>query len=621
MTYKEQRIAKDPIRVTVPEKADIRQYDGGLRHLYGAKSYQVVRACRTRPEVQDGFGFTYNHAAMLAWWNGRFLLEYLSNPVSEHEGESQTLLVLSKDGRRWDKPQVVFPQYWLTAEHYRGPKKELLPKEGKFCAVMHQRCGFYQTKKGRMLITGFYGISPEPHTAPNNGWGIGRVVREIYEDFTFSPVYFIRYNEAGGYNHTTADQFPFFEESPDQGFVEACRDLLADRVMIQQWYEEQRQDTVLFTQHGGQALCTYTDREGKIVGVYKHGMCSVTEDKGETWSRPVRCLSLETSTGKVWGQRTSDGRYALVYNPSADSMHRWPLAAVTGEDGHVFSGEMLALTTEVAPCRYQGFAKNFGPQYMRGITESCSQSPDGDMWIVYSVNKEDIWITHVPVPLSGGQKEDFSTDFSQERLEANGEIKDWNIYSPLWAPVEYREKDGRAVISLSDTDPYDRAKAERAFPEAQSGILKARVMAEAVGRVPMVIEVQERKGLVPIRIVFCPDGMLRVKANGVYHDAFSYQLNTWYDFQIAYDCVEARYAFTAAVGDKTLFQKELAFCQPAETLERILFATKDTVNMQDLESNGKFCTIGDLPDSDIPVPLSRMLIQSLSVRTGVRAGE
>lgn len=618
MTYKERRTANDPIRILGTEKADIRQYDGGLRHIRGIKSYQAVRACRSKPEMQDGYGFTYNHAAMLAYWNEHFLLEYLSNPVSEHAGDSHTLLVISPDGIHWEKPQVIFPEYWLTAEHYQGPKKELLPKGEKFCSVMHQRCGFYQTSQGKLLITGFYGISPAPNVAPNNGWGIGRVVREIYKDFTFSPIYFIRYNEPAGYSRSTADGFPYFEESSDQGFVEACRELLADKVMIQQWWEEQRFDTELFTQHGGQALCTYTDQEGNIVGVYKHGLCTVSEDKGESWSQPVRCLSLETSTGKVWGQRTSDGKYALVYNPSTDSMHRWPLAVVTGDDGHTFS-DMLAVTTEVAPSRYEGYTKNFGPQYIRGIMEGITQPKDGSMWITYSVNKEDIWVTHIAVPITGRQVSDFQEDFSAS--EPGGEVSGWNIYSPLWAPVELVKKDGKTVLSLSDTDPYDRAKAERTIPEAQAGSVMFRVMAEAVGNAPMLIEFQDHKGAVPIKISFCPDGIVRVKGNGVYHDLFSCQFGMWYDFTVSYDCVSARYTAAVSCKGEEFFRKEFPFSQSVETVERILFATKGCVNTQDLEASGKFCTIGDLPDSDSPAPLSRLLISSLSVYTEVKADE
>ena len=44
--------------------------------------------------------------------------------------------------------------------------------------------------------------------------------------------------------------------------------------------------------------------------------------------------------------------------------------------------------------------KNLGPQYMRGIAECNPQSPDGDVWLAYSNNKEDIWISHVPIPIA-----------------------------------------------------------------------------------------------------------------------------------------------------------------------------------------------------------------------------
>ena len=137
----------------------------------------------------------------------------------------------------------------------------------------------------------------------------------------------------------------------------------------------------------------------------------------------------------------------------------------------------------------------------------------------------------------------------------------------------------------------------------------------------MYIELQDRRGAAPMRITFSSDGMLRVKGNGVYHDIFPHALGTWYDLRVEYDCVSARYIFTAQREGETLFQKEFPFSQSVETVERVLFATKDSVNRQDLEANGKFCTIGDLTDSDTPSPLSRMLIGGMSAETKVRAGE
>ena len=40
-----------------------------------------------------------------------------------------------------------------------------------------------------------------------------------------------------------------------------------------------------------------------------------------------------------------------------------------------------------------------GPQYVRGIIEGNGQPPDTAMWVTYSVNKEDIWVSRVPIPL------------------------------------------------------------------------------------------------------------------------------------------------------------------------------------------------------------------------------
>ena len=56
MNYRQKAAADDPIRYIGSEKADIRFYDGALRHAVGAKHYQVVRANREYPEAQEGYG-------------------------------------------------------------------------------------------------------------------------------------------------------------------------------------------------------------------------------------------------------------------------------------------------------------------------------------------------------------------------------------------------------------------------------------------------------------------------------------------------------------------------------------------------------------------------------------
>lgn len=120
MNYRQQIAAADPIRYIGSEKADIRFYDGALKHAVGAKHYQVVRANREFPETQEDYGWTYNHAPMLCWWNGHFWIEYLSNPVSEHEPPSHTLLTWSRDGEEWVKPVVIFPSLYCRRAFTKG---------------------------------------------------------------------------------------------------------------------------------------------------------------------------------------------------------------------------------------------------------------------------------------------------------------------------------------------------------------------------------------------------------------------------------------------------------------------------------------------------------------------
>src|SRR4051794_5919978 len=103
----------EPVRYVGGPRVRHDAHDGQLRPAIGVESFQVLRANRTHPDVADRFGWTYNHGPMIVYWNGRFYVEYLSNPVGEHISPGQTLVCSSVDGRHWELPQVVFPVYDL----------------------------------------------------------------------------------------------------------------------------------------------------------------------------------------------------------------------------------------------------------------------------------------------------------------------------------------------------------------------------------------------------------------------------------------------------------------------------------------------------------------------------
>src|ERR1700754_1406538 len=152
--------AQDTVHYTGNTVVNVDYHHGQLSPAVGVHSTQIFRANREHPDWADGFGFTYNHAPMLAYWNNTFYVEYLSDKVGESVPPGQTLLMTSKDGETWSKPTVVFPQYKIpdgtTKEGHPGVAKDLY-------SVMHQRMGFYTSKSKRLLVLGFYGICLDEH--------------------------------------------------------------------------------------------------------------------------------------------------------------------------------------------------------------------------------------------------------------------------------------------------------------------------------------------------------------------------------------------------------------------------------------------------------------------------
>lgn len=551
------------IRINDPRRADIRFQDGALPHLRGVKSFQILRCNRKHPEWADDIGWTYNHAAMIAHAYGYYFCEYLSNPVDEHETPGHTMLTRSRDGQHWEKPLLLFPEVMVPTWQYKGPRSPMLQDPHLTCA--HQRMGFYQAKNGVLLALAFYGLVHDRHlSAPCDGWGVGRVVRRILPDGTPGEgIYFLIYNEPAGYTRENIDVFPFYADSPDADFIAACRECLNNGAVVRQMYEEQRFDKTLFPNPGEQALSFYTVRDDEMIGVYKKGMVAVSHDQGQTWSDCVKQPTIVTATGKVWGQRTSDDRYTLMYNPTTDGQHRWPIAAVTGEDGHRF-GDMSAVTGDMSPQRYGGIDKNLGPQYMRGIAECNEQSPDGDVWLAYTNNKEDVWVSRIPVPLTHDGAAEGCLTLRPGELPV-----ELGVYAPVWCPVE--AEDG--ALLLWDRDPFDHARAEVATARATKGTIRFTVdIASLSAGAAFTFEVQDDTGRTPIRLVFKPDGTLYVRGDGRTDPWKPFPTGEKIPVEITFDCESNRYT-VRALGQ----EKSCGFSAAVDDLTRFRFMTKEVI--------------------------------------------
>ncbi|MBB5437796.1 hypothetical protein HDC92_001470 [Pedobacter sp. AK017] len=563
--------AQDTLRYTGSVMVNADYHHGQLVPAMGVHNIQTFRANREHPELAEGLNWTYNHAPMLAWWNGTFYLEYLSDPVGEHIPPSRTLLQTSKDGYKWSKPDIVFPPYKIPD----GWKKDGYPGVAKdLYATMHQRVGFYVSQSGRLFLLAYYGIAMDKKDDPNDGKGIGRVIREIRKDNTYGPIYFLRPNSSWDMKHAA---YPMYNSSKDKDFVKACNEILASPLMMQQMVEEaDRNDPLIPLNRPVKAFSYYHLQDGRVVGLWKHALTSISKDSGKSWQyNPLRAPGVVNSNAKIWGQRTSDGRFSIVYNPSE---FRWPLAVSTSDDGLDYK-DLLLVNGEISTMRYGGNYKSYGPQYIRGIPETDGKPADGNMWLTYSMNKEDIWIAKVPVPVISSTKMPVDEVFNS--LPDGQELKLWNIFSPLWAPVRIEKTpDGTKALTLRDKDPYDYAKAERLIPEAKKVKVEFSVSPAQNNTGSLQIEFQDAKGTAAARLIFDADGALKAKVGYRNSEVMKYEAGKTYHIRIELDRDKRMYDIFVngqSKGTRLMFV-------PVASFEKITFRTGDIRRFPDVDT-------------------------------------
>lgn len=587
----------EPVRVLGAD-IDPGSHDGALPQVVGAEHIQVTRANRSRPQEADGWGWTYSHAPFLAYWNGRFYLQYLSNPFGEHLAPGQTFITTSADGRQWARPEPVFPIYYLRPGPISGHESGM--------AMMHQRMGFYVAPNGRLLVVGHYGHAPNPTGAT----GIGRVVREAYRDGSYGPIHFVRYNALASRTEQNTPRFPFYPRSADAGFVEACAALLADRLVTLQWREEDRSEDGFFTVPGRvlEAPSVFHRTDGTAVALFKHSWAALSTDEGRSWSAPVRVPSLVTGGAKTWGQRTADGRFAMVYNPAERG--RWPLAVAPSDDGITF-GPLLLLNGEVPPRRFFGRAKDFGLQYVRGIAEGNGRPPGQDLWVTYSSNKEDIWISRVPLPLRHTVDRPVADTF--DHLPPGGIIPDWNISRPRWAEVavaEFPSASNRS-LRLADRDPHDHARAVRVFPQATDPVeVSFRLHAQQTSHGRLEIDLLSRSGQRPVQVLLEEDGWVRVRNGTALTEAGRYVAGRWHRVSIRVSPSASRFDLRI---DGTTVASGVRFAEAAPHVERISLRTGRHRNTPTREDD-RYAVESDLPHPDDPETLAVFHVDDLIVR-------
>ncbi len=532
------------------QRLDLNLPDGGLPPVVGGQSFQVFRASRDAPELTDGRGWTYHHHVDMACWKGRFYVGWNSCEKDEDVWPSRELYSTSDDGVNWSPPREMFPQGVST------------------CLRMY----FYHAPNGRMLMIAGLRLDRRDTSEDRKG---GLVVREIYPNHELGPVMTLQQPE--GVVHCP----PVYREADDAEFIRACEMLLADHVFLEQqdrgrllgerrmkWHEPSAWPEGKVPGDSdkwvcGKAWCFYRRPDGVRVGISKMGWTTQSSDDHD-WSQPVVPSTLVTGKAKVWAQRTTDGRYVLVYNPSTRC--RYPLAMVTGEDGIHF-GRMRIVQGELPIQRYEGMHRSIGPQYTRGISEWANDGSRNEnvLWLVYSMSKEDIWVSRIPLPVQA----DGMGQVDSEPIAATGAIiPGWNTYQPKWASITTEQSaNGQAMLRLTNRDPYDYACAQRLFAEAVTLQASFELLAEPAGPSD-ILEIELLPALgggVPIRITVLGNGTVIATERSV-----AVPLGQWIQFELTADCRNG--IWSVRVGGRPIIANQ-PMNKGVSTLHRILFRT------------------------------------------------
>ena len=605
----------------------------------GVHSYGIFRAHNQNGSTHDknGRGYRFNHHPNIVYWNGYYWINYQGGPTDDKEGDTPRVpywVSYSKSGRNWEAPELLFPSIKFEETN----------------TYMHTRMGFYVSESGRLLAISFHGR----HDRPNGGgdWGVARVVREIYgvrEDgqVDLGPVYAIRFNQDRSSEKTGLQ---LYKDSNDPGFVEACDELLSNKLVTQQWFEEDRRPELytvnLNTPNQGPDASTeenveakafdwYTLPNGRIVGWWKAGAMAYSDDNWNT----VNAVNIdynrlgEHRTAKLWGQRLSNDHYAIIHNlgtqgynpPTEHSWTRTPMVAIASPNGITYEHDRAVVFGDIAPSRYTnppqagGLRDNRdgGPQYVRGISESNTQKPNtkeptGNIWLTYSVNKEDIWVSEIPVNIRHETDVYPKDDF--EVYKKSNRFGDWIIISPAWAQVALGVEEENQFMVLQDRDPYDYAKAMRVFPKSEQATLSFQLRPHQISEGQLQVDITDRQGYVAVRLAVNENGMIGVFDGNEIKEILSYDREKWIDVSISIDVVAGTYSLSF---DGTVMLEQAKMFEKTDGVERLEFRT-GTYRMDDFSRIGSWADYPQttLPNADVTVPLAIFDIDNVEVREG-----
>jgi len=231
--------------------------------------------------------------------------------------------------------------------------------------------------------------------------------------------------------------------------------------------------------------------------------------------------------------------------------------------------------------------------------------------VVYSVSKEDIWISRIPVPVGREVSGRINDNFND--MEPGGVVKGWNIYSPLWCPVKIvdgPDPSGKSLM-LKDFDPYDYARATRVFGQVTKQRISFELFIQSNPQ-SFYIDICNEKGKRLIMLSIDSENIVRVNdGEESLSDTKEITKGEWYKMVIDFNSLSADYDFLI---NNDLYANGNKFAVEGHP-ERIEFRTGEyrlDRKIQEYKSGDKSIPWHDEPNGDIPVDEAIYFIRNFS---------
>lgn len=382
---------------------------GGLKQVSG---YSATRLYKATPEIG-----TYNHAAMIQYFEDVLIASWKNSPQDEDAPGQRILWSFSRDGTTWTQQSPgsvasLFPNMSTTANPAHLFAEPFLVLNGHLYAAASptQFCLFPDQYQPVLLLRRVQ-VDPTNITLGTIFWVASRIppgfeeaskahgVRALPEmdpesrtdaalltpNSTLPPC-------LGNYSHAHTNK------------CEACEGA------CQSWEAAQKEDLAnertRYVAQGSGAdspmteVLLYRSRKQELFASTRKGGAS------GTWSEIVE-TGIPDVDSNINAGTLPDGSVFLVSNAIHNAKIRDPLTVAVSKDGRDFSAVAAAIScTELPPggsttdpClpAYPGRAKGPGPAYPQVVVvQGSGRIPEG-MYIVISNNKEDIFVVTLPL--------------------------------------------------------------------------------------------------------------------------------------------------------------------------------------------------------------------------------